>query len=120
MNKNTVKRIFVIILLFLILLSNIAFANNFDTSDYNSISTTEDDDLINFTQKIMGTGLKIVRIVAAGVAIIGIIFTGIKYMTSSPEGRASYKKSLILFVLGLVLVIAGTTIIDIIASTFSE
>lgn len=119
MNKNTLKRIFVIILLFLILLSNISFASNFDTSIYNN-NTSEDKQLISFIHKFMGTGLGIVRIIAAGVAIIGIIFIAIKYMTSSPEGRATYKKSLILFVLGLILVMAGTTIIDIIASTFSD
>lgn len=119
MHKNKIKRIFmIIILMFTICVSKAVFADNYDLSGYEK--NDSNGTAVTFVQKAMSTGLKVVRIVAAGVAVIGLILIGIKYINASPEGRATYKKTFLIFFLGIVLVISGTAIIEMISTAAGD
>ena len=54
------------------------------------------------------------------IAVGMMIFLGIKYVTASPDGKADLKKQLGIYVLGLVLILAATTIVGMIANAFGK
>ena len=68
----------------------------------------------NFAQDIIKRVLTAIRVFAAGLAIIMITVMGIKYMMAAPTEKAEVKTKLINFIIGVVLVVAATTIIDIV------
>lgn len=56
------------------------------------------------------TLLATIRNISAIIAVFVIVFLGIKYMMGSVEEKAGYKKSFIPLIVGVVLVVAATTI----------
>lgn len=109
--KKFLLILFIVIFLILHGLSNIAFADNFDVNRFSpeNEKTTGPYDLISDG---VGIGLNVVRTIAAGAAIIGLTVIGIKYLTSSPEGRAGYKKAFLIYLLGFLLAVSGVEIIS--------
>ena len=61
--------------------------------------------------EVTTTGKKIVGIV---VAVVVILVIGIKYLVGSAEQKAEYKKTMIPYIVGAVLVFAGSTIVNVI------
>ncbi len=53
---------------------------------------------------------------AAGiiVAVVMLIVVGIKYLTSSPEGKAQYKGTMVAYIVGAILIFAASTIVRLI------
>ena len=45
------------------------------------------------------------------------MFVGIKFITSSPEGKAEVKKTALFYVGGIVLLLAASTIVRVIANS---
>ena len=66
---------------------------------------------------VVETLLSVLLIVAIIVLVLG--FLGIKYVTSSPDGKADLKKQLGIYVLGLVFILGATTIVGIIKTAIS-
>ena len=56
----------------------------------------------------------VLRTIGIAVAIIGILVLGIKYMAGSVEARADYKKSMIPYLIGCIMLFAITTLLSII------
>ena len=46
------------------------------------------------------------------VAVVIILIIGIKYMVGSAEEKAEYKKTMIPYIVGAVLIFAGATIVN--------
>lgn len=68
-------------------------------------------------QKILDLGKSIVTImqtVGIVVAVVVLLVLGIKYMMGSAEEKAEYKKTMIPYVVGAVLIFASTTIVNIV------
>jgi len=61
-------------------------------------------------QKKAGNILATIRNIAAIISVILIAILGIKFMMGSTEEKAEYKKSFIPLVVGMVVVLAATTI----------
>lgn len=61
-------------------------------------------------KKIVG----IVQVVGVVVAVVVILVIGIKYLVGSAEQKAEYKKTMIPYIVGAVLVFAGSTIVNVI------
>lgn len=111
--KKTAK-IITVVLLALILISfstNVFAAGTAITPsglegkiDYGT--STDTDSLMTQAGKIMG----MIRNVAIIAAVIIIMVLGIKYMLGSVEEKADYKKSFIPLIVGIVLVVAATSI----------
>ena len=116
MKKNTAKIIFIIIFIILILCvlpNNIFSANVINPNDYKPDSTTEASnagELANIGNSIVG----VLQVIGAGVSVIILAVLGIKYMTGSVEERAQYKKTMVPYLIGAVMVFAITTILKII------
>ena len=75
------------------------------------------------TTKVTNIGGKIINIipvVGIVVAIAVVLIIGIKYMTGSVEQKAEYKKVMIPYIIGAVLLVAGTSIVKVIFNTINS
>lgn len=115
-------RIFSIIMLIIITLSSfmatISYADLINPNDYNP-NNSNDEVPEKFTNmvNIIATTIQTIGVILS-VIVIGLL--GIKYMTGSVEERADYKKSMIPFLVGTVLIVAVGTIIRIVNDLTSQ
>lgn len=115
-------RIFSIIMLIIITLSSfmatISYADLINPNDYNP-NNSNDEVPEKFTNMvgIIATTIQTIGVVLS-IIVIGLL--GIKYMTGSIEERADYKKSMIPFLIGTVLIVAVGTIIRIVNDLTSQ
>ena len=69
------------------------------------------------TEGITGLGnsiIAVVRIVGIVIAVVILLVLGIKYMMGSAEEKSEYKKSMIPYIVGAVLIFASTTIVGVV------
>ena len=87
---------------------------DFDTDSYKPDSTLIDSkgekQLQNLGQSIVGP----IRIVGSFVSVLTLIIIGVKYMLGSVEERAEYKKSLLPYFWGAIMVFGITNIVSVI------
>lgn len=75
------------------------------------------------TTKVTNIGgkiINIIQVVGIVVAIAVVLIIGIKYMTGSVEQKAEYKKVMIPYIIGAVLLVAGTSIVKVIFNTINS
>lgn len=114
--KRKVK-IFSIIMLIIITLSSFMGTVSYGQEtikpgDYNPNDRTEEvPEEFTKTIGIIATGIQTIGIILS-VIVIGIL--GIKFMTGSVEEKADYKKSIIPYLVGTILLVTIGTIIRII------
>ena len=70
-------------------------------------------------EDVVNTVLGLFRTIGTFVAIATIMILGIKYMLGSLEERATYKKSMMPFLIGAILLFAAVNITAIIAENFA-
>ena len=58
----------------------------------------------------------IINVVGIVIAVIILLIIGIKYMIGSASEKAEYKKSMIPYIVGAVLIFAGTSLVRVIYS----
>lgn len=108
--KKTVK----ILTALLIVITVISFATSvfaatgtaLDPSTITATYETDDSGLTSKAGKIMG----MIRNIAAIAAVIIIMVLGVKYMLGSVEEKAEYKKSFMPLIIGIILVVAASSI----------
>ena len=66
--------------------------------------------LLNLGKNIVG----IMQIVGVVVAVVVLLILFIKYMVGSAEEKAEYKKTMIPYVVGAILLFAATTLVNVI------
>mgnify|MGYP003304461465 CR=1 FL=1 len=69
------------------------------------------------TSKVVNLGATIVTImqtVGIVVAIVILLVLGIKYMVGSAEEKAEYKKTMMPYIVGAILIFASTTIVNVV------
>ena len=62
----------------------------------------------------------IMQVVGVVVAVVVILVIGIKYLIGSAEERAEYKKTMIPYLVGAVLIFAATTIVNVVYNLASS
>ena len=75
------------------------------------------DDFVQGQTEIQDLGKNIVGLVqtvGVVVAVVILLVLGIKYMMGSAEEKADYKKSMIPYIVGAVLIFASTTVVNIV------
>lgn len=107
--KRTV-RVFIIgifILSYLLLLTTVSMANPapIDSDGYIPNQGTQSEFL-----DLTGNALGVVQIVGSFVSVIALVIIGIKYMIGSIEERAEYKKTMIPYAIGAVMVFASSNV----------
>ena len=119
--KRKVK-IFSIIMLIIITVSSfmatISYADLIDPNDYNPNNGNAEAPA-KFTNMV-GTIATTIQTIGITLSVIVIGLLGIKYMTGSVEEKADYKKSMIPFLVGTVLIVAVGTIIRIVNDLTSQ
>lgn len=114
------KKIFIImitiIMILLLIIPNMVFADDI-TTGMGDIYKTPDSDFINVRAgKILG----VVQTVGTGIAIIMLIVIGVKYMIASAQEKAQLKDTLMPYLIGAILLFAGTNILSIIVNFINE
>ena len=72
---------------------------------------------------VAGLGKSIVgimQVVGVVVAVVVILVIGIKYLIGSAEERAEYKKTMIPYLVGAILIFAATTIVNVVYNLASS
>ncbi len=119
MTKSKVMRIISIALIAifaLMMLSQVAFAAELDTSSF----TREDKSgASNAVTNIIGSIINIAQIIGMGVAIIMLVVLAIQYIAAAPEGKAEIKKNATIYIVGAVILFAAAAILEIIKN-FAE
>ena len=113
--KKSVKIISIalIVLTVLVAISNVVLAKDIPTQiDKISQGNAKAD-----TTKVVDLGATIVTImqtVGIVVAVVVLLILGIKYMMGSAEEKAEYKKTMIPYLVGAILIFASTTIVNVV------
>ena len=68
------------------------------------------DSVENFGRAIVS----VVKVIGVIVAVIVLLVLGVKYMIGSAEERAEYKKTMVPYIVGAVLIFASTTLVGIV------
>lgn len=75
-------------------------------------NTTAANQITGIISNVIG----IVQVICYAAAIIMLIILGVQFITASPEGKATIKKSAIQYVIGAIIVFAAGTLLGIIAN----
>lgn len=80
----------------------------------NSASNIQADTETNKITEMGGRIVVIMQTVGIVVAVVILLVLGIKYMIGSAEEKAEYKKTMIPYVVGAILIFAATTIVNVV------
>ena len=119
MTKSKVMRIISIALIAifaLMMLSQVAFAAELDTSAFDR---EDQSGASNAVTNIIGSIINIAQIIGMGVAIIMLVVLAIQYIAAAPEGKAEIKKNATIYIVGAIVLFAAAAILEIIKS-FAE
>ena len=108
LSKKSIKILSIAILLIMILMTfcNVVLAAETITFDPTTPSDTRATNLAN-------TILGAIKWIGVAIAVGMLIFLGIKYVTSSPDGKANLKGQLGIYILGFVFIVGATVIVGI-------
>ena len=70
----------------------------------------------NVQTKVGNNIVTIIQVVGIVIAVIVLLVIGIKYMMGSASEKAEYKKTMIPYIVGAVLIFAGTSLVRVIYS----
>lgn len=113
MKKTNKLIIALLIILSIVMISVSSFAG--DELTPGSFGTgTVDSSQTSIIKSMGGQIIGVVRTVGVLVAVVILLILGIKYMIGSAEEKADYKKSMIPYIVGAVLIFAASTIAGIV------
>ena len=106
--KEKLQKMFSILIIALMVLSIISnFIYAVDPTSYSGTTT------FSGSQKITTVGNKIIgaiQLIGTIVAVAILVVLGIKYMMGSAEEKAEYKKTMVPYVIGAIIVFAASNI----------
>ena len=111
--KNKVKIISVALIIFMIVLNcSMVFATTAapDPSTYTGDASADVTGITNFGN----TAITIISTVGSIASVIVLVVLGLKYMMGSAEEKAEYKRTLMPYVIGAVMVFAASVIAGVI------
>lgn len=104
--KKTIKIISTILIVMMLVttVANIAFA--LSPSDIKGDSNADTTDITSIGNKVMA----LIQTFGIVLSVIIIAFLGVKYMVGSPEEKGEYKKSMLPYLIGAILIFSASTI----------
>ena len=111
--KKVILKVFIVILVLLtlgLIINNNAFAWEMNLDKYENADAGRAG---NTVTDVVGAIINVISTIGAGVAIIMLIVIGIKYVSSSPEGKADAKKDLPGYIIGAVILFGVSGILKI-------
>lgn len=115
MKKKIVITILTICMCLMFYIPSFVFASNL-----NSIYDVDNGGFgdANLQSKV-GNILGLIQVIGYVAAVVMAIVIGIKYLLASPDGKAEVKKTLVPYVIGCLILTAGTVVVSAI-SAFSN
>lgn len=116
MNKKTMKILAFVVTLFMVIammssVVNAASGVNLTPSQITAnIDSNSQTQIQSVGQKIVG----IIQVIGIVIAVVVIMVVGIKYMMGSVEEKAEYKKTMMPYIIGAVLIFAGSTLANVV------
>lgn len=108
MNKKKVKKIiYIVVILMIVMCFNNCYATSQLDQYKGQVSLGENGAAV---QDVVSAILKVVQTVGAIISIVVLIVIGIKYMFGSVEEKAEYKKKLIPYLVGAIILFGGTLV----------
>lgn len=107
---NKTKKIFFILIITFLLVNIFNVVLAIDPNEYEPSNPTTDE-AVKLVPKV-GVILGAVRNISAVVAVIALMIIGLKYIIGSAEEKANYKATMVPYIIGCVLAVAGTTIVS--------
>ena len=112
--KKSIKIISILLLVAMMLVTFTGIVNAASPADVLSNlqepADVESGEITTLGQKIVG----IVQVVGVVIAVVVILVIGIKYLIGSAEEKAEYKKTMIPYIVGAVLIFGATTIANVV------
>lgn len=112
MKKKAIVTITILIITSLLIILNPIARATLNPDDYKPRDPNASDvsQIVKIANPIVGT----IKVVGVVIAVITIAALGIKYMTGSISEKADYKKAMIPYLVGAVMVVAITQVLGII------
>lgn len=124
LNKKKANLILIIIIIMLeiVFISSVSYASegyDIDVGDYipGEVSGVQTGGA--FLTKAGGV-LGYLRWIGRVIAVVVVAFIGVKYMLSSIEEKAEYKKTAMIYVIGVIILFFGTGIVNIFSNLFQK
>ena len=105
-------KVLALLLIFILIIGNIAVVNAFSVDDVKGKDLDSSDQAS--IDKVGQGVIKVVSTIGSIASVVVLIALGIKYMIGSTEEKAQYKKSLLPYVVGAILVFGASTLASII------
>lgn len=117
--KKIIVALLIGIILITVIFPNIILA--FDTTGLGELDNYAGDggSTENFDE-IINKVIHIIQVVASIISVATLIAIGIKYMASSISERANYKKTMVPYIIGAILVFATSNIVALIYDLSKE
>ena len=110
MNKKTIKILSIVLTVAVALMAVTApvFAYTPDDFKGNTTGVNGLDTLANTGNKLIGT----IQVVGMIISVVVLMILGIKYMMGSAEEKASYKKTMMPYIVGAILLFAASALAE--------
>lgn len=105
--NNRLLKIIIITFIIICMVSISGIANADFPEKITGTSSSQSETAVNIAQIILGG----FQVVGYFLAVIILVWMGIKYITSSPDGRAEIKKQSLTYFIGVVLLFSAGTIV---------
>ena len=111
--KKVVK-VLPLVLVMIMVMSPIALAN----LEFNQIPVNTSTELTGKLTIAGGTVTGVIKVLGYIIAVVMVTWLGIQYIIATPAKKAELKGKLWSMAIGVVLLVAGVTILDVLASGF--
>lgn len=116
MSKKIMKVMSVLIIM-LLMFSVISPAFAYDPKSFTpEVSGTAQDKVIGISENLIG----IVQIIGTAVAIIMLIYIGIKYVVASPQEKGELKHTALIYVIAAIFIFAAANILAVVKNFAEE
>ena len=115
MRTKTIKILTIILAIVTILMSTSVTSYSYSPSDVVSKNNTALKDMPQMELEKLGNNIiGIIQVIGIIISVMVLMILGIKYMMGSASERAEYKKTMIPYLVGAILIFAATTIANIV------
>ena len=112
-----INKILKIIVAIMVLMTLVLFMSSVYAGwqpDWTRFDSQHSGDVESKVTNFMGIIVNVISIIGAGVAVIMLVSTGIRYVSASAGGKAEMKKSFTNYIIGAVMIFAAIGILKII------
>lgn len=112
MKRNIFRTTFLLLIMVSFILITTVNATSVIGELKNNINTGSNT--VNTVFNTANTVLGVIEVAGTGIAIVMLLYLAIKYMMAAPDGKAEYKKTAIMYVIGAVVLFAAPKLVKLV------